>query len=131
MPRLDRLSEAQRASLLAHELDEFGAVGHGMSWSVDTVLCGDPWEPGYAPHYLGPVRGPSGRASEWTWAEPPPADWRPAVAREHGTVTVAFFTFTALGTERIVAHLDSYDEGRYIPRRSSRTLATGPAGFTF
>lgn len=115
------------ASLLARELGEFGAVGHGIHWLAETVLDTDPWsarEP-----FLGPVPAASER-EQWTWLEREPSDWEPRVWIDESRATVRFYTFSALGEEALLHHEDTYLAGR-LADSARITLATGPGGFVF
>lgn len=115
------------ASVLARELSEFGAVGHGVAWLAETVLDTDPWSAGI--DFLGPVKSPSERAG-WEWLEPEPDDWPAHVWIDDARALVRLYTFTALGSEAILRHEDTYLAGRLAD--SARTpIARGPGGFVF
>jgi hypothetical protein len=45
--------------------------------------------------------------------------------------TVTFFTYTALGQERIIRHTDTFKVGSYQFATQEKVLATGPAGYVW
>ena len=118
------------ASLFWREIREFGAFWHGCDWSSHRLLDRNPLSVPARGRQRG-VDWPSGRAKDWNWIRPEPADWRPAVRRDLDTVTVTFFTFDAAGVETISLHTDCYkSEGyRFIPTMES--VAIGPGGFVY
>ena len=118
------------ASLFWREIHEFGAFWHGCDWTSHNVLDRNPLAVRARRKQRG-VDWPSGRAKDWNWIRPEPADWRPAVRRDLDTVTVTFFTFNAAGVETISLHTDCYkSEGyRFIPTMES--VAIGPGGFVY
>jgi len=46
-------------------------------------------------------------------------------------VTVRFYSYSRLGTERVFRHLDSFVYGNYRFDQESVETARGPAGFVF
>jgi hypothetical protein len=113
------------ASVLSRELEEFGAVGHGVRWLAETVLDSDPWHA--TVDFLGPVKEASER-DQWTWEAPEPDTWAPQVWIEDSRATVQLHTFTALGGEAIVRHEDTYLAGR-LAGSTHVVVARGPGGF--
>lgn len=118
------------ASVFWREIHEFGALWHGCDWSSHRLLGRNPLS--------DPARGrqrgadwPTGRARDWNWLRPEPADWRPAVRGEGATVTVTFCTFNAAVREKIALHTDRYESGGYCFVPTIETLATGPLGFIY
>jgi hypothetical protein len=112
------------ASLLSRELREFGARWHGCEWGTHVIL------------EANPINGPrpsadmTTDASQWEWIEPEPQEWRPVVVMSE-PITVRFFTYTGLGAERIVRHLDSFRPGKYQFDVQDTPIAQGPGGFIF
>jgi hypothetical protein len=116
-----------QASVLARELEEFGAAGHGMRWTVTHVLDADVWD---EPGELSPSRPrPTLPPEQYRWSARIPEDFRPTVVDHNGQVVVRFFTYCALGQEEIVEHVDVYDRGDYAARPTDEVLATGDRGF--
>ena len=114
------------ASLLARELLEFGAYWHGSSWGDHRLVGRAPW---VEPWPRGGGDAPNTKKDEWKWKEAEPVEWNPAVCTENGKVTVAFFSFTALGVESIYRHRDLYMLGNYVPQQSDAAIAEGSLGY--
>jgi hypothetical protein len=112
------------ASILVRELAEFGALWHGCAWSTHTILGSHPAERRQKCMQMGDPE-------TWNWLEPAPSDWRPCVAGRDGRVTVTFYTHTALGAERVIRHVDTYEPGTYRFESEEPVIADGGAGFTF
>lgn len=116
------------ASILKRELEEYGAMWHGISWGAHQIIYRDPW------HDHDPedpsMNSPSPR-EEWTWATPPPEDWRPSVSTEPAAVRVRFFTFSGLGQETLMQHDDLYEVGTYRPDTTVTTIAEGGGGYIY
>jgi hypothetical protein len=120
------------ASLLSLELAEFGAEWHGCWWGTHTILGEDP--------FLGDVPFPLAdalavacfaSAEEWEWEGQRPVDWSPCVRESEGSVTVQFYTYSALGTASLYLHTDEYRVGSYVAIGDMPTIATGPGGMLF
>jgi hypothetical protein len=88
-----------------------------------TIVGSDPFDGG-APDMMSTDPG------SWTWLEPEPTEWRPAVAMGD-SVTVTFHTHTGLGCERIARHVDRYRPGSYVAEREETEVARGPGGYVF
>lgn len=112
------------ASIFARELAEFGAIWHGCSWSTHTILAGKQDADRVEDARMA-------NADSWTWLEPEPADWRPLVAGENGRVTVTFYTHTALGSRRIIRHVDTYRQPTYRFNSEETVIAEGGQGYVF
>jgi hypothetical protein len=112
------------ASLFARELDEFGAMWHGCSWSTHVILGKNPFAGRPASTEFEQER------ELWEWLEPEPDDWRPTVVLGD-TVTVRFFSFSALGQQRLIRHLDRFRPNSYRFDCDENEIAKGPAGFVF
>jgi len=113
------------ASLLAREAGEFGAMWHGLSWSVEEML----WRP---PAELAEV-DPAAETEDslWRWMGPSPECWRPSCSFDFETICVAFLTASSLGSETIQLHTDSYQHGSYSFETEVTEIAQGPGGFVF
>lgn len=98
-----------QASMLLRELDEFGALWHGASWSDHQVV--DALPPGWP----------------WTWERRLPRSLAPRVGRRGGDVQVEFVSFCYIERVRLVRHVDVYVAGEYRPHVAREVLAT--AGF--
>ena len=115
------------ASILKRELEEYGALWHGVGWGAHKILYRDPW------HGLDPetenfaIDDPAPRES-WVWNEKPPDDWRPQVTGTDN-VEVVFYTYSGLGKEQVMRHFDSYSRGTYIPMTRTDVIAEGPGGY--
>lgn len=113
-----------QASLLYRELAEFGARWHGCSWGAHTILLNDPWS------YKGKAgtRGISDQTN-WMFLKPRPDAWTPFITHDASTVTVSFFTFSALGQEAIFLHRDTYQGSSMTPQTSQECVASGRLGY--
>jgi hypothetical protein len=112
------------ASLLARELGEFGALWHGSEWGTHDILGAEPWKT--------TKRHRTGSQEEiWQWSEPKPVVWKPRVHVAGDVITVTFFTYTALGQEKIIQHIDTFKPGNYQFATQHKVLATGPAGYVW
>lgn len=115
------------ASLLLRELEEFGAVWHGCSWSFHALVCADPLAPGA--RLTGELREFFGeRRDEWCWAAPPPADWRPRVTVSEDGATVEFYSVKTMEACMILRHTDAYPPDSMTPECTDELLAGGPIG---
>ncbi len=103
------------ASLFLRQLRELGALWHGCSWSSHEILA--------APREYDPAT--------WKWESPVPSDWRPSVRRVTSKeVEVTFLTYSGLGGQQIVRHVDTYACGyRLAPEET--VIATGPGGYVY
>ncbi len=107
-------------SLLGREVEEFGAIWHGTSWGVHRVIGRMPWitndEPAVAEEgWTGEVLGMDELA--------------PRVVTTADEIVVRFYTYTRLGMQRVIEHVDRYQNGRVSVQR--RDVATGPGGMVF
>ncbi len=66
------------ASILKRGLQEFGAIWHGCSWGTHAILGADPWRKRASTKADSDGDSPSNE-SGWTWVEPKPSEWKPAV----------------------------------------------------
>jgi hypothetical protein len=117
------------ASIFAREVEEFGAIWHGCSWSTHMILGSDPWEKPADFAGREPQEGPSGKLAAWTWLEKKPDDWRPSVSTESDLVTVTFYTYSGLVTQGIFRHRDTYTPGTYAGASEDKKIAEGPKGY--
>ena len=117
------------ASILAHEVGEFGAIWHGCTWSTHVILGGDPWDFPEDFARREPHEGPYGDAHAWQWLEAKPDEWKPAVSVDEESVTVTFHTYSGLVNQAIYRHLDTYTPGSYRHSSLTKTLAEGPRGY--
>jgi hypothetical protein len=112
------------ASLLSRELDEFGALWHGVSWGAHAIVAPLPpeaWVFQSTLHPRWPIRQtPRG----------PQYDIAPRAERlPQGGVIVLFFSVTREGTVRLVQHADTYPPDSYVARHDRRVVATGGPGY--
>jgi len=118
------------ASVMARELREFGALWHGCYWSTHVVLGSYPWEfcrrctEAFSEH-------PPSDPDNWRWLEPEPTRWEPQISVGNDAVTVTFYTYTALGCEQIVRHVDTFRPGSYTFGSDVKIVATGLSGYVF
>ncbi len=119
------------ASLLARELQEFGALWHGSSWSTHTILGEHPLGSGRESGRGYPDDGPRGDPNDWAWAERKPRRWKPTVGKDSGRVAVRFYTFSGLGQETIYRHLDAHEPGGYAFETERTVIAEGRGGYVF
>jgi hypothetical protein len=111
------------ASIFAREIREFGARWHGCDWSTHTILGANP--------FTGPAAGMmTTDAGQWEWIEPAPESWLTTVVPAH-PVEVRFYTHSAHEMERIVRHVDCFEEGSCVFETRASDIARGPGGFVF
>jgi len=127
------------ASLLARELQEFGAIWHGCGWTTHCILSRNPLvSPGRGarrrsienplqPDSSDPFENPR----EWKWLKSRHREWRPTVGKDAGSMVVRFYTYTGLGQYRICRHVDTYKPGSYCFKSEGTDIATGPGGYVF
>ncbi len=126
------------ASMVRHELGDFGARWHGITWGTHEVLDRLPvpkQRDEDDEEHFGLPRVTT-QPSEWQWKSPQPTCWRPSVLIDKDCVTVTFFTFSALmtdeGGDKIIRHQDIYLKSSYSPIKSQQeTIAVGKGGFCF
>ncbi len=115
------------ASILMRELEEFGAVWHGCSWSFHDIVCANPLAPGAK--LFGELKEMCGdRRDEWRWAAAPPRDWRPRVTVGAAGATVEFYSVKVMEACMILRHTDTYRPGSMTPESAYDLLADGPIG---
>jgi hypothetical protein len=119
------------ASILKRELDEFGAMWHGCSWTAHQILDADPWQGPAPSEEDNPMDHPSWPASKWKWKTNKPLDWRPSVTVNGHVTRVKFYTFCAIGKEGIYEHIDEYRPGEYRFTTERRKIAEGPMELAF
>jgi len=119
------------ASILKREMDEFGAMWHGASWTVHQILDADPWQGSPPTDEDDPLEHPSWPASKWKWKTKKPPDWRPTVTVKGDVATVKFYTFCAIGKEGIYEHTDEYRPGEYRFSTERKKIAEGPQELAF
>jgi hypothetical protein len=112
------------ASLFAREIREFGAIWHGCDWVDHAILGANPLASS------GRSRLTHTPEAEWEWKDAEPTEWTPTVMTGD-MVRVRFYTFTALGSERIIYHEDVYALGKYLPTSHAAVIAVGGAGFVY
>ena len=123
------------ASILARELQEYGALWHGASWSTHTLLDAPPWEiiEGQDPDSEDDDECMDSFSPKevWTWIEDEPDDWRPRVEFLNGQSRVTFYTFSALGQEQITKFVDTYSPNAYTFDSEQNEIAHGGGGYIF
>jgi len=119
------------ASILKRELDEFGAMWHGSSWTVHQILDADPWQGPPPSEEADPLDHPSRPESGWKWRTKKPVDWRPTVTVSGNVAKVRFYTFSAIGKEGIYEHVDEYRPGEYRFSTERKKIAEGPRQLAF
>ncbi|MHC4201873.1 MAG: hypothetical protein ACYSU0_17940 [Planctomycetota bacterium] len=116
------------ASVLERELEEFGAIWHGCSWSTHTILGAEPLSrEGGRRSQIEPMAP----ADQWEWREPEPEDWRPAVGDEAGATVARFYTYSGVGRQSIFRHVDTFESEGYSFYTEREAIAEGPGGFVF
>jgi hypothetical protein len=108
-------------SLLGRELTEFGAICHGTSWGVHTVIGRMPW--------IGADGDRLADADGWTGSVLGADELAPRVVILPDEVVVRLHTYTPLGMQRVVEQVDRYRNGRVSVER--RDVAIGPPGIVF
>jgi hypothetical protein len=116
-----------QASILFRELHEFGAMWHGCSWSTHEIILSDPWSRKFKLEHREKISD----QTHWSFETDKPDCWEPSVKRNGETVTVSFFTFSALGSEAIYLHCDCYKIPSMIPEVKEQIIATGRGGYIF
>jgi hypothetical protein len=118
------------ASLLGRQLQEFGAMWHGIKWGTHNVLDQNPLT--QTAKHSDPMSGPVNvDPKKWQWHEAQPKDWRPTVHMGHDRVTVRFYTYSGYQRQKIVLHVDTYTPGNYRYTTEEKEIAQGPGGFMF
>jgi hypothetical protein len=115
-----------QASILARELDEFGAGWHGLTWSTHRILEEDLTVSDFANRASDSRQD---RAS-WKWQEAV-TEWRPACIVNDALIQVVFYTYSELYTRSIVRHRDVYRPGSYKCESEQSVVAGGGPGFCF
>lgn len=101
------------ASLLARELAELGARWHGCDWSTHDLFDGS-----------------SIYQLEFSGARP--VSFGPTVTQDESGTTVTFYTFSGLGENRVVRHVDTYrPETGYRFTSETETIARAEGGYLF
>jgi len=116
------------ASILGRELDEFGAMWHGCSWSDSVIIGSDPWAK-KSRHLFSMT--PISPKKEWEFLQPEPDDWSPAVFMSDDEVTVRFYVWSGLGGQTISMILDTYVPGNYCFKTKRTVIAEGGGGFVY
>jgi hypothetical protein len=117
------------ASMARRELSDFGAAWHGVHWGFHFVLDEDPWMADPPKPDEPALDRPTTKAAEWTWLEDAPKDWRPRVAVDKDRVTVTFYTYSGLETQRLYRHTDTYKPGKLRPKVEEKVIAHDGPGF--
>jgi hypothetical protein len=107
------------ASVLARELEEFGAWWHGLDWSTHLLV-------GRVPDLQA-----APQPEQWQWVAEPPAHWPPSVVLAEDSVTVRLHTYSEAYRKAFYEHRDTYPRGSYCFRREKIVLIEGPPGFCF
>lgn len=105
------------ASVLARELQEYGAMWHGCWWGAHEIMGmgeNDAYEP---PH--------------WTWLAEKLQDFRPAVEVAGEGAIVTLYTLSDLGQQTISRFTDRYAKDSYCFETHAQTVATGGPGVIF
>jgi hypothetical protein len=114
------------ASILARELEEFGAAWHGCSWSTHTIL-----DKNLLNNRSASVRMQGRlidtRPRSWKWLRKKPVDWRPQVTIKGGRRRIVFYTYSYLNQESIYQHEDTYLKTNYFFKTVATPVAIGPA----
>jgi hypothetical protein len=116
------------ASILSHELSEFGAYWHGCDWSCHSVLDSNPLLPGS--ELPAEIAEYFASADAWKWEEAIPGEWRPsALVNEDGGGSARFITFSALDQAALYENVDNFQAGSFQPQGQCRVLAKGLGGY--
>jgi hypothetical protein len=95
------------ASVLRHELEEFGALGQQCNWSHHRVIDTIPPQ------------------LNWQWQGDPPKDLAPKVRlMPDNQAATEFFTCRVQNPIAIFRHLDQYPAAQYQAKRTDRAIAT-------
>lgn len=122
-----------QASILVRELQEFGAMWHGVTWGTHWLLGANP----LTMHRKKEVGTTSslpdgiGRPSQWRWLKPKPRLWQPQVVQSDSIARVLFHTYSGYDRQTIYRHQDEYQTGSYCYKEKQSILARGPGGFIF
>lgn len=122
------------ASFFAREAEEIGAQWHGAGWSWHRLMGTDETvaivqavelSHGHAERSEQATAGPE-QAWETLMDDPLPARYDIGVSFAGPHVEVCFYTYAALGQERIEYHRDRFIRGNYEFSTSTTTVALGP-----
>jgi hypothetical protein len=105
------------ASILAREISEVGAFGHGGYWCAFEVLNELP---------------PTKNGEIWQWQETQLENFSPYVQIDQTSIEVVFFTYCGLGSERITKHTDTYSSKKSYQFSSKYdVIATASGGYVW
>lgn len=136
------------ASLLLREIQEFGAMWHGIIWGAHTIIGSDPWlkiddkdesASSYDTLNLEEfIWGKSQRISSWIsseegwqWIKGKPKDWSIMYINKGKIHQISFITHNSRGLEQLIRHYDVYKQNNYIYETKTVSLGFGPQFITY
>jgi hypothetical protein len=111
------------ASILKRELQEFGALWHGLNWCTYKIL-GSPDDT-----CSGLIGG--GAPEQWSWMARRINDLRPRVDVKSGQVVVTFHARSDLGCAHITRFEDTFKCDSYVSTSKQTEVAHGRGGYVF
>ncbi len=108
-----------QAAVLCHTIYEFGASGHGSSWSINTIL---------------PIENPNEYQIKYEWDM---VNDEPEVVNPHfyydenQNPVVVFFIIDDVGTIKLNEIKHTFSKDNYTMKISSRTIATAGSGIIY
>lgn len=112
------------ASILAREIDEFGAYWHSIRWGNKTILINPPWRERKKRFAQSII--PSPAKEEWV-SDREPSVWAPHVLEDKDSFTVVFNVYGAHGGIAVFEHRDVYAKGNGLTfSTTSEIIATAP-----
>lgn len=114
------------ASLFQRECSEFGAFGHGSSWLDYHLLNDDCWDASGEPFVSHNYERVSLRRDEWSWLEPPPADFAPTLETGGAVPVLTFYTYHGREAAMLTRHVDTFSEGVYRFSPTAQVIARQP-----
>jgi hypothetical protein len=112
-----------KASILKRELQEFGALWHGLNWCTYKILA----SPDDA--CFGLIGG--GGPEKWNWTAGKFNDLRPRVNLKSEKVVVTFHARSDLGCANITRFEDTFKSDCYVSTSTQTQVALGRGGFVF
>jgi len=119
------------ASIFEREVNEFGAVWHGCSWSTHEIIDKAPSDYFNQTQRGSEERIPHSKVDDWTWLKKKPKELRPSVSKKNDKIIVTFYSFSGLSTEAIYRHVDTFQAGKYSFKTKEVMIAKGCGGYVF
>ncbi len=119
------------ASLFARTIAEFGGRWHGLRWSHEQILGGEPpyCDPPSTPSLSGMPRRPRRDRGISHWIIPKPEILEPTFQTIDDRPVIVMHTYSEFGNCHVSRITDRYDIDEYTFQTERETAAEGPAGY--